>query len=67
MSETYEKKQREKKRDLKKKMKLEKRLLKKDGSQNSTEIAWDSAPVNRTLSAIEISEKEMIKSNNLNS
>jgi hypothetical protein len=56
--ETYNKKQREKKRDLKKKKKLEKRELRKDEPKKGVEIAWASAPENRTLTQEEKASKE---------
>lgn len=66
MPDTYNKKQREKKRELKKKMKLEKRELKKDSPKKDPLIAWGDAPENKTLTPAERSAKESIKENNLN-
>ena len=51
--ETFNKKQREKKRLEKKKSKLEKRENRKNNEKGSIEIDWASAPENNTLTSEE--------------
>ena len=53
--ETFNKKQREKKRLEKKKSKLEKRENRKNNEKSSIEIDWASAPENNTLTSEAVS------------
>ena len=55
--ETFNKKQREKNRNLKKKEKLEKKEMRRQSSAGVSEIDWDSAPVNNTLTQDEERQK----------
>ena len=54
---TFNKKQREKNRNLKKKEKLEKKEMRRQSSAGGSEIDWESAPVNNTLSQDEERQK----------
>ncbi len=62
--ETFNKKQREKNRNLKKKEKLERKEMRRQSSSGGSEIDWDSAPVNNTLSQDE--ERQKAKQRNQN-
>ncbi len=64
--ETFNKKQREKNRERKKKEKLEKKESRRASSTGGSEIDWESAPENRTLTAEEERQKADIKKNNNN-
>ncbi|TNE54754.1 MAG: hypothetical protein EP338_06350 [Bacteroidetes bacterium] len=55
--ETFNKKQREKKRAQRKKEKLEKKELRRGDSTAAIEIDWSSAPENKTLSDAEEAQK----------
>ena len=55
--ETFNKKQREKNRNLKKKEKLEKKEMRRQSSAGGSEIDWDRAPVNNTLTQDEERQK----------
>lgn len=58
--ETFNKKQREKNRDRKKKDKLEKKETRRSSSSGGSEIDWESAPENKTLTQ----DEERQKTNN---
>ena len=55
--ETFNKKQREKNRERKKKEKLEKKENRRASSTGGSEIDWDSAPENKTLTQEEMRQK----------
>ena len=62
--ETFNKKQREKKRLEKKKSKLEKRENRKNNEKGSIEIDWASAPENNTLTSEELAYRKNQRQNN---
>ena len=62
--ETFNKKQREKNRNLKKKEKLEKKEMRRASSSGGSEIDWESAPENKTLTQDE--ERQKAKHRNQN-
>ena len=64
--ETFNKKQREKKRLEKKKSKLEKRVNRKNNEKGSIEIDWASAPENNTLTSEELASRKNQRQNNTN-
>tara|TARA_Y100000589_G_C27048839_1_gene586393 strand:+ start:412 stop:621 length:210 start_codon:yes stop_codon:yes gene_type:complete len=55
--ETFNKKQREKNRERKKLEKLEKKENRRASSTGGSEIDWDSAPENKTLTQEEMKQK----------
>tara|TARA_B100001059_G_scaffold231940_1_gene268769 strand:+ start:362 stop:571 length:210 start_codon:yes stop_codon:yes gene_type:complete len=55
--ETFFKKQREKNRERKKKEKLEKKENRRASSTGGSEIDWDSAPENKTMTQKEMDQK----------
>ena len=55
--ETFNKKQREKTRERKKREKLEKKENRRASSSGGSEIDWDSAPENKTLTQEEMKQK----------
>ena len=55
--ETFNEKQREKNRERKKREKLEKKEMRRQSSAGGSEIDWDSAPVNNTLTQDEERQK----------
>jgi len=59
--ETFFKKQREKNRQRKKMEKLEKRENRRASSSRGSEIDWDSAPVNTTMTQEEMAQKAQNK------
>jgi len=62
--ETFNKKQREKNRERKKKEKLEKKENRRASSAGGSEIDWDSAPENKTLTQDEERQKANIRTQN---
>ena len=59
--ETFFKKQREKNRQRKKMEKLEKRENRRASTSGGSEIDWDSAPVNTTMTQEEMAQKAQNK------
>ena len=55
--ETFFKKQREKNRERKKREKLEKKENRRASSTGGSEIDWDSAPENKTMTKEEMDQK----------
>ena len=64
--ETFFKKQREKNRQRKKMEKLEKRENRRASSSGGSEIDWDSAPVNTTMTQEEMAQKAQNKQETTN-
>ena len=62
--ETFNKKQREKNRNLKKKEKFEKKEMRRQSSAGGSEIDWESAPVNNTLTQDEELQKAKHRNQN---
>ena len=56
--ETFFKKQREKNRERKKKEKFEKKENRRASSTGGSEIDWESAPENKTMTQDEMEQKE---------
>ena len=65
--ETFEKKEREKKRAMKKRQKLAKKEAKAAEDKQELTIDWSSAPENKTLSQSEESERAATKVKNTDS